>query len=165
MKKQLLFACALLGSGVLSGAARAQATAAAPASAAMATRPLEYGVFFAGGVGVGDRSDFSFANAGVRGGKVLTDPFLPGLLRGQFEYAAELMPYWQSFTPPPNTHNADVVLPNGTTTFLQSLQRRHLFRGEHYAHHPAVGPDATSAHSALPAGCGRAYLDQSQVPA
>ena len=27
---------------------------------------------------------------------------LPGILRGQFEYAVELMPYWQSFTPPPH---------------------------------------------------------------
>jgi hypothetical protein len=33
---------------------------------------------------------------------VLTDPHLPGLLRGQFEYAGELMPYWQSFTPAPS---------------------------------------------------------------
>ena len=36
----------------------------APASAALATDPWEYGVFFGGGFGVGDRSDFSFTNAG-----------------------------------------------------------------------------------------------------
>ncbi len=71
----------------------------APASAALATDPWELGVFFGGGVGVGDRSDFSFTNAGVRAGKVLTEPHLPGFLRGQFEYAVELLPYWQSFTP------------------------------------------------------------------
>ena len=81
----------------------------APASAALATNPWEYGVFFGGGVGVGDRSDFSFTNAGVRAGKVLTRPYLPGLLRGQFEYAAELLPYWQSFTPAPNRHEAPLV--------------------------------------------------------
>jgi lipid A 3-O-deacylase len=71
----------------------------APAAAALATDPWEYGVFFGGGFGVGDRSSFSFTNAGVRLGKVLTDQHLPWLLRGQFEYAAEFMPYWQSFTP------------------------------------------------------------------
>ena len=89
-----------------------------PASATLATRPWEYGAFFAGGVGVGDRSDFSFTNAGARAGKVLSDAALPGLLRGQFEYAAELMPYWQSFTPAPNVHDAHVLLPGGGSAFI-----------------------------------------------
>ncbi len=99
MKPLLLVLPALL----LSPAALAQGTPAsgnnAPARAALATDPWEYGVFFGGGVGLGDRSSFSFTNAGVRVGKVLTDPHLPGPLRGQFEYAADIMPYWQSFTP------------------------------------------------------------------
>ncbi len=73
-----------------------------PAPAALATRPYELGVFFNGGVGIGDRSDFTFANAGVHAGKVITGEHLPGPLRGQFEYAVEVMPYWQSFTPRPH---------------------------------------------------------------
>jgi hypothetical protein len=73
-----------------------------PASAVLAARPWEFGPFFQGGVGVSDRSDFSFTSAGVRLGKVITNQHLPGFLRGQFEYAGELMPYWQSFTPPPH---------------------------------------------------------------
>ncbi len=77
---------------------------ATPAQAALATDPWEFGVFFGGGVGVGDRSNYSFTNAGVRLGKVLTDPHGPGLLRGQFEYAGELLPYWQSFTPHPGDY-------------------------------------------------------------
>ncbi|RRA50247.1 acyloxyacyl hydrolase [Acidipila sp. EB88] len=98
----------------------------APASAALATDPWEYGVFFGGGFGVGDRSDFSFTNAGVRVGKVLTNQYLPGFLRGQFEYAADFMPYWQSFTPAPSvratTYTFDgqtgsVPLPYGGGTF------------------------------------------------
>ncbi len=100
-----------------------------PASAALATRPWEYGVFFAGGVGIGDRSDFTFANAGLRAGKVLTGPLLPGLLRGQFEYAGELMPYWQSFTPPPNVHDAHVILPGGVSTFLPEPYNGGTFTG------------------------------------
>ena len=99
-------------------AQQVSAANASPASAKLATLPWEYGAFFAGGVGIGDRSDFSFANAGVRAGKVLTRPLLPGLLRGQLEYAAELMPYWQSFTPAPNVHDAHVVYPDGSTAFV-----------------------------------------------
>ncbi len=81
----------------------------APASAALATDPWEYGVFFGGGFGVGNRSDFTFTNAGVRVGKVLTNPHLPSVFRGQFEYAGELIPYWQSFTPAPGLKSTDFV--------------------------------------------------------
>ncbi len=87
---------------------------AAPASSALATRPWEYGAFFGGGFGVGDRSSFSFTNAGIRVGKVLSDPHLPGLLRGQFEYAGDLMPYWQSFTPAPGLRTVAYSYPGGT---------------------------------------------------
>jgi lipid A 3-O-deacylase len=87
-----------------------------PAPAVLATRPWEFGAFFQGGVGVGDRSDFSFTSAGVRLGKVITDQHLPGLLRGQFEYAGELMPYWQSFTPAPHIQATKVLLPGNETT-------------------------------------------------
>ena len=73
----------------------------APAKAALQKDPWEIGAFLQGGVGTGDRSDFSFLSAGARLGKVITD-HLPGILRGQFEYAGELMPYWQSFTPAPH---------------------------------------------------------------
>lgn len=72
------------------------------AVAELATRPWEYGPFFQGGKGVGDRGSFRFFSAGVRLGKVMTPPLGPGFLRGQFEYAGELMPYWQALTPPPH---------------------------------------------------------------
>ena len=75
----------------------------APAQAALATDPWEFGAFFQGGMGVGDRDNFTFTSAGVRLGKVITDQHLPGILRGQFEYAGELMPYWEAFTPAPHT--------------------------------------------------------------
>ncbi len=65
--------------------------------------PWEIGPFVQGGVGVGDRSDFGFFTLGLHGGKVLTDPIGPGLLKGQFEYAGEVMPLWQSYTPAPHT--------------------------------------------------------------
>jgi lipid A 3-O-deacylase len=100
----------------------------APAKAVLATDPWEFGAFFQGGIGEGDRDDFTFTSAGVRLGKVITDQHLPGILRGQFEYAGELMPYWQSFTPAPhsaltNEYNqngqivATAMLPYGGGTF------------------------------------------------
>lgn len=62
--------------------------------------PLEFGAFFQGGVGVTEqRSSFRFLLAGAHVGKVLTPEIGTGLFRGNFEYAAELIPYWQSFTP------------------------------------------------------------------
>lgn len=97
---------AFVASGIGALAQTAQISAQAndaPAKAALATDPWELGAFFQGGVGTGDRNDFTFASAGTHLGKVITGQFLPGILRGQFEYAGELMPYWQSFTPAPHT--------------------------------------------------------------
>lgn len=65
----------------------------------MRSLPWDRGVFLGGGLGVSGKSDDHFLNAGLRLGKVLTTPAGPGILRGQFEYAAEFMPYWQAFTP------------------------------------------------------------------
>jgi lipid A 3-O-deacylase len=84
---------------LLAGAPAPQISAAAE----LATCPWEYGPFFQGGKGIGFIiSDYKLLSAGMRLGKVITDPHLPGFLRGQFEYAGEIMPYWQAFTPPPH---------------------------------------------------------------
>jgi hypothetical protein len=63
------------------------------------SHPFEYGVFAEGGLGTGDRADYRFFNLGVHAGKVLWGPAGHGLLRGQFEYAVEAMPFWQAYTP------------------------------------------------------------------
>jgi lipid A 3-O-deacylase len=86
-------------SGVGTAAPLPLTDAEAPARAALAQRPWDYGPFFQGGTGVGDRSDFHFASAGFRFGKVLTGQHLGSIFRGQFEFAGEIMPYWQAFTP------------------------------------------------------------------
>jgi lipid A 3-O-deacylase len=59
----------------------------------------EYGAFFQGGVGLEDRTNFTFLSAGGQVGRILTSEFGTGLLKGNFEYAVQLVPYWQSFTP------------------------------------------------------------------
>ena len=113
MLKRFVSALALLVSFAAPTSILAQGTPApandSPASAVLATRPWEFGPFFQGGVGIGDRSDFSFTSAGVRLGKVMTDEHLGGIFRGQFEYAGELMPYWQSFTPPPHLQSTECI--------------------------------------------------------
>lgn len=105
MLKKFVASLFVLAFSLVSFSANAQTSPAANDSSAftvLANRPWEFGPFLQGGVGVGDRSDFSFLSAGARLGKVVTNQHLPGLLRGQFEYAGELMPYWQSFTPAPH---------------------------------------------------------------
>ncbi len=62
--------------------------------------PWDFGVLAQGGFGVTeDRGSFRFFMAGVHAGKVLTSNAGPGLLRGNFEYAVEVFPLWQSYTP------------------------------------------------------------------
>jgi lipid A 3-O-deacylase len=83
-------------------AAVAQATPAAenPLSAAGDHQPFEIGALAQGGFGVTeDRGGFKFFMLGGHAGKVLTGNSGPGLLRGNFEYAVEIFPFWQSYTP------------------------------------------------------------------
>jgi len=63
-------------------------------------KPMEYGVFAQGGVGLTeDRDSFRFFMVGAQAGKVLTGPLGPGVLRGTFEYGVQIIPFWQSYTP------------------------------------------------------------------
>jgi lipid A 3-O-deacylase len=63
-------------------------------------QPLEIGAILQSGFGVTEnRDDFKFLMAGVHAGKVLTDNVGHGPLRGNFEYAVEVFPFWQSYTP------------------------------------------------------------------
>ena len=75
--------------------------AAADAVASLAnTRAWNYGVLVQGGKGVtDDRDDFNFFLAGGHVGKALTPQIGKGTFKGNFEYAAEIFPYWQSGTP------------------------------------------------------------------
>ena len=64
-----------------------------------ASQPWEYGPFINGGFGTGNRDTYKFIWAGAHVGKFIGAPFGKSLLRGQFEYAAELLPLWQAYTP------------------------------------------------------------------
>ena len=62
--------------------------------------PFEIGAIVQGGFGLTQgRDGFKFMMAGIQAGKVLTPNMGHGPLRGNFEYAVEAFPFWQSYTP------------------------------------------------------------------
>jgi hypothetical protein len=69
-----------------------------PVRETMAHHPWNWGAFFSGGTSASVTPSSTYLSVGARAGKVLTDPAGPGLLRGQFEYSAEVMPWWQGRT-------------------------------------------------------------------
>src|ERR1039457_5390899 len=82
------------------GAATAgQAGADNPGAQVRQKRSWEYGPFVNYGNGVGERSSFKFLSAGLQGGKALTPVLGGGIFRGQFEFGANVMPFWQAYTP------------------------------------------------------------------
>ena len=94
---RVLLAAAALLTMLLPGMIQAQEGLTKPNPASL---PFEIGAIVQGGVGLTeDRNDFKFLMAGLHAGKVLTGDHGSGLLRGNFEYAAELFPFWQSYTP------------------------------------------------------------------
>ena len=91
-------------SAICTGLATAQTTGsdggATPFHAAGGHLPLEMGVLVQSGFGVTEsRGSFKFLLVGVHAGKVLTGKYGPGPIRGNFEYAVEVFPLWQSYSP------------------------------------------------------------------
>ena len=86
--------------------ASAQATGTednSPVAQVRKDKSWEYGPFVNYGNGIGgDRSSYHFFSLGVEAGKVLTPPIHAGIFSGQFQYAANIMPLWQAYTPAPH---------------------------------------------------------------
>jgi hypothetical protein len=107
----------LLSIALLLGLASAQAQN--PLENSSTHQPLEYGAILQGGNGVTDQRDgFHFLMAGAHAGRVLTKNYLPGIFNGNFEYAVEAFPYWQSFTP--KFQRVSCTQPVGSTTITCS---------------------------------------------
>jgi hypothetical protein len=85
-----------------------------PVAQVRKSQAFEIGPFVNGGTGLGNRNNYQFLSAGVQGGKILTPVIGHGLLAGQFEYGANIMPLWLGFTPPPNPA-ATFLYPDGTS--------------------------------------------------
>ena len=70
-------------------------------------KPWDIGVWVGGGVSVqGGTKDTQAINAGLRLGKVLTEDHLGGALRGNFEWAADLMPVYYVKQPGKSAYGA-----------------------------------------------------------
>ena len=79
-------------------------------------KPWEFGALVQGGFGVTEqRGGFGFIWAGVHAGKVLTGNVGPGMVRGNFEYAVEVFPIWQSYTPLMQRQNCAPAVPGSVT--------------------------------------------------
>src|ERR1700738_3097316 len=104
-----------------SGVAHAQAAPSITNPVRDTVKPLEFGLLVQGGKGfTQDRDAFKFIMAGVHAGKVLTPNVGSGLLRGNFEYAVEAFPFWQSYTPRFQRANC-VAVPNSTSISCSPL--------------------------------------------
>ncbi len=81
----------------------------------------DLGALAQGGLGTGDRSDYKFFLLGGHAGKVLTPTVGSGLFQGNFEYAVEVFPLWQSYTPRIQkiSCSADAGAPAGSYTCSQ----------------------------------------------
>ncbi len=84
---------AALSAAIAASSVLAQQAAPAPA------HTWEYGALVQGGNGLQDRTDFRFLMVGAHVGKILTSDLGAGLFKGNFEYAVEVLPFWQSYTP------------------------------------------------------------------
>lgn len=87
------------------GSVKAGAASTGPTAQTRQAMRWEFGPFVNGGSGVGDRSDFQFFSVGFQGGKPLSRVMRAGILSGQFELGANIMPIWQAYTPAP--HNQE----------------------------------------------------------
>lgn len=87
--------------------------AESPVNAARNSRSWELGPFVNFATGVGDRSDYKFLSAGFQVGKPITGVIHAGLLSGQFELGANIMPLWQAYTPAPHDQEYTCLEPNG----------------------------------------------------
>jgi lipid A 3-O-deacylase len=68
------------------------------------------------GTGLGNRDTYKFFWGGLEAGKILTPPIKAGIFGGQFEYAVNIMPLWQAYTPPPHYVQITCVTPGGQLT-------------------------------------------------
>jgi hypothetical protein len=73
-------------------------------------KPWNFGALAQSGFGVTEnRGGYKFFMAGVHAGRVLSAMHGQGMLRGNFEYAMEAFPFWQSYTPTSLRQNCTYV--------------------------------------------------------
>jgi lipid A 3-O-deacylase len=78
----------------------------------------EFGPILESGKGMGNRSSYYFASAGAQVGKILTPVLHAGIMTGQFEYGANIMPLWQAYTPSAGEQTFLYPCGTGTCSFV-----------------------------------------------
>jgi hypothetical protein len=101
------------------------------------------------GNGFGNRDKYKFFWAGVEAGKILTPVVGRGWWSGQFQFAGNIMPLWQAYTPAPhdepytcivNGQAAPCELPYGGSTFRGVSITPVILRWEFNTHSRKVQP-------------------------
>lgn len=105
-------------------ATKADGAVLSPVAAVRQDKSWEYGPFVNGGLGMGDRSDFYFASAGFEVGKPVSRVLRAGAFSGQLELGANIMPFWQAYTP--SAHMA--TFHDGNLTY-QAMKGGGTYRG------------------------------------
>jgi lipid A 3-O-deacylase len=133
--------------GANSGAAAGgNENAESPVAEVRNTRSWEYGPFVNWGTGVGDRSDFKFFFAGAELGKTLTPVLHAGIFSGQFQFAGNIIPFWQAYTPAPHDQIYECAgggacpVPEGGGTFTGASLTPVIFRWNFLTHSRRVQP-------------------------
>lgn len=121
-----------------------------PVGEVRANESWEFGPFVNGGFGLGNRDNYHFFSLGAEGGKVLTPVLHAGIFSGQFQYAANIMPFWQGYTPAPNpnatflypcpTGTCYFVGPEGGGTFTGVSLTPVIFRWNFFTHSRRIQP-------------------------
>ena len=101
--KFLVFTMLIVGAATAASAQVTKGEINSPVAQVRDNRSWEFApfAFYGNGIG-GDRSNYRFFSVGVEAGKLLTPPLHAGILSGQFQYAVNVMPFWQAYTPPPH---------------------------------------------------------------
>jgi lipid A 3-O-deacylase len=127
------------------GVSGAESTADNPVEAVRRNESWEFGPFAGWGTGLGNRDHFKFFFAGFQGGKVLTPVIHAGILSGQFELGANIMPLWQAYTPAAheqiyNCGGQQCELPIGGGTFTGVSLTPVIFRWNFLTHEKRIQP-------------------------
>jgi len=158
----LLLRAAILLLATLLGGSAAYAQHDTPANvleAASSHQPFEFGPVLQVGNGLTDqRGGFHFVWAGVQGGRVLTNNIGHGIFRGNFEYAVQIFPFFQAYTPKFQKVKCSQIAGNSTIQCSQPYTIGGTFTGVsvtpiilrwNFARHGKITPWAQAAGGLL----------------
>jgi len=111
----VLFAGSLIASAQVTNNLSTASAPVNPVAQVRDAKSWEYGPFVNWGSGVGNRSAYRFFWAGGEVGKVLTPVVKAGIFSGQFEYAANIIPLFDAYTPAPGLEKYNCPQPGGQT--------------------------------------------------